>query len=83
MAAGSMTTVLSASVSRVVVKWTGWTATDTLKVGDCEPVASGKKYSDEGATLREDWFDITTSNEVAFAFTNRGFIQAIEFYSAS
>ncbi|MDY6094166.1 MAG: Ig-like domain-containing protein, partial [Candidatus Enteromonas sp.] len=83
MAAGSMTPVLSTFVSRVEVKWIGWFATDTLKVGDCEPVVSDKKYNDEGVELREDQFDIAPSNEVPFAFTNRGFIQAIEFYSAS
>ena len=81
--AGTMTTVLSASVSRVVVKWIGMYAAETLKVGDCEPIASGKNYNEEGVTLREDRFDITASNEVTFAFTNCGFIQAIEFYSAS
>ncbi|MDY2913584.1 MAG: Ig-like domain-containing protein [Candidatus Enteromonas sp.] len=81
--AGSMTTVLSVSVFRVVVKWIGWTATDTLAVGDCEPVVSGKKYNDEGVELREDQFDINPSNEISFAFNKRGFIQAIEFYSAS
>ncbi|MDY2914207.1 MAG: Ig-like domain-containing protein [Candidatus Enteromonas sp.] len=81
-AVGTMTTVLSASVSRVVVKWIGWAAADTLTVGDCEPVASGSKYSAAGVELREDRFDITASNEVSFTFTNRGFIQAIEYYTA-
>ncbi|MDY2913585.1 MAG: Ig-like domain-containing protein [Candidatus Enteromonas sp.] len=81
--AGTMTTVLSASVSRVVVKWIGMYAAETLKVGDCEPIASGKNYNEEGVTLREDQFDITASNEVSFRITRRGFIQAIEFYSAS
>ena len=80
--AGTMTTVLSASVSRVVVKWIGFGAKDTLTVGDCEPVASGKKYNAEGVELREDRFDITASNEVTFAFAKRGFIQAIEYYTA-
>ena len=77
---GSFTVSLSKNVSRVVVKAAGWSATDTLKVGDAEAQTPGVAYNgtDPVKTLT---FNITASNSVKFEFAKRGFIQSIEFYA--
>lgn len=80
-AGGSMTLTVSATtIRKIVVKATGWTATDTLKVGDAAAQAMGVAYTAENAeqTLT---FNVAAATSYTFAFTKRGFISSIVFYT--
>jgi uncharacterized protein YjdB len=82
-ATGSFTLTLSKAVGKVVVSAIGWTATDTLKVGDADAQTLAGPYSTAGATTSAYTFIITEATTVTFTTTNRAFINAIEFYSVA
>jgi uncharacterized protein YjdB len=80
---GVMTlTVSETSVRKIVVKTTGWTATDTLAVGDAAAQTMGVAYTAEGAeqTLT---FNVTAATTYTFTSTKRAFISSIEFYKGT
>lgn len=80
-AGGSMTLTVSATtIRKIVVKATGWNTTDTLKVGDAAAQAMGVAYTAENAeqTLT---FNVAAATSYTFAFTKRGFISSIVFYT--
>ena len=77
---GYFTANLSTEVSRVVVNTAGWTATDYLTVGDAAAQTPGVAYTNVNP-IKTFTYDITSSDSVRFLFTNRGFIQSIDFYS--
>ena len=73
-------TVTDTSIRKVVVSATGWTATDTLKVGDADAQTMGAAYTapDSEKTLT---FNITAATSITFTAHIRAFIRSIEFYS--
>ncbi|MFA6861937.1 MAG: Ig-like domain-containing protein, partial [Bacilli bacterium] len=77
---GTITIGLSSNVIKAVVKTTGWTATDTLQVGDAAAQIPGVAYNAENAeqTLT---FDFTSTNSLSFTYDKRGFISSIELYA--
>lgn len=77
---GSFTLSLNKEVIKVVVKAAGWTASDSLSVGDASSQSPGVAYSNNDA-IKTLSFYITPSDNVTFTMTKRGFIQSIDFYA--
>ena len=77
---GSFTLGLSQEVSRVVVHTAGWTASDSLTIGDADAQVPGAAYTNNNA-IKTLTYDITSSDNVTFLFNKRGFIQSIDFYA--
>ena len=63
-----------------MVKAAGWTASDSLSVGDANSQTPGVAYSNNDA-IKTLSFYITPSDNVTFTMTKRGFIQSIDFYA--
>ena len=85
-ASGTVTFKLNTTVNKVVVTACGWVATDAIQLSSGETkldaVTMNSVYTAEGA-LKEFIFEFTSPvNEVTVTFTNRGFVQKIDFYSA-
>lgn len=78
---GSFTLNLNREVNKVVVNTAGWTATDSLTVGDADPQIPGEAYSEDDA-IKTLTFNITSSDSVSFLYNKRGFIQSIDFYAS-
>ena len=78
---GSFTLNLNREVNKVVVNTAGWTATDSLTVGDANPQTPGEAYSEDDA-IKTLTFNITSSDSVSFLYNKRGFIQSIDFYAS-
>ncbi len=76
---GNFTVSLSASVTRVVIKTAGWTATDTVSVGGAPTQTPGVAYNGTNP-IKTLTFDFSSANNITFAYTKRGFIQTIDFY---
>ena len=81
-AQGNFTVALNREVNRVIVKTAGWTASDTLKVGDAAVQTPGVAYN-QANSIKTLTFDITSSDSVSFVYNKRGFIQSIDFYAPS
>ena len=78
-APGSFIVSLNTNVAKVVVNAAGWGTGDNLAVGDADAQTPGVAY-DENNPFKTLTYNITSTNEVEFTFTNRGFIRSIEFY---
>ena len=78
---GSFTLNLNREVNKVVVNTAGWTATDSLTVGDADPQIPGEAYSEDDA-IKTLTFNITSSDSISFLYNKRGFIQSIDFYAS-
>lgn len=77
---GGFTTTLSRSVSRVIVKTAGWSATDSITVGDAAAQTPGVAYTGTNP-IKTLTFDIAPSSSVEFVYNKRGYIQSIDFYA--
>jgi hypothetical protein len=80
--AGTLTLTLSKSVSKVVLDATGWTATDTISVGDATAQCPGVAYKTAGSTKTLS-FVFTAGTSVTIATANRVFINNIVFYTVA
>ena len=78
-ATGSFIVSLNTNVTKVLVDVAGWGTGDKLTVGDAAPQIPGVAY-DGNNPFKTLTYNITSTNEVEFTFTNRGFIRSIEFY---
>ena len=77
---GTFTLKLSKNVVMVVVNTAGWTATDSLTIGDADAQVPAVAYTADNP-IKTLVYNITPSNDVTFTFSKRGFIQSIDFYS--
>lgn len=77
---GNFTVSLNTSVSRVVINTAGWLATDSVSVGGAASQIPGVAYSGTNP-IKTLTFNFTSSSSVTFAYTKRGFIQSIDFYT--
>ena len=81
---GSFTLSLNTQVRRVVVKTIGWSASDTLTIGDADAQTPGIAYNDgENDPIQVLKFDIAQSNSVTFTYAKRGYIQSVDFYTGA
>lgn len=76
---GTFTLALNQEVDRVVVNTAGWDTSDNLTIGDAAAQTPGVAYNAANA-MKTLTYDITSSDEVTFTYTNRGYIQSIDFY---
>ena len=81
-AGGSFALSLDKEVTKVVVEAAGWGTSDTLKVGNANAQAPGVAYTGSNP-IKTLTYQITSSNNVTFTFSNRGFIKSIDFYVES
>jgi len=72
-------TVTDTSIRKVVINATGWTATDTIKIGDADAQTMGAAYTAANSekTLT---FNITAATSITLTAHFRAFIRSIEFY---
>lgn len=73
-------TVSATNIRKVVVKTTGWTATDTLKVGDAAAQTMGYAYTATSPEVTLT-FNITAATTINFTAHFRAFISSIVFYT--
>ena len=78
-AIGTFTLATNKQVSKVIVHTAGWASSDTLTIGDADAQTPGVAYNSNDA-IQTLTYEITASTSIAFTFTNRGFIQSIDFY---
>ena len=76
---GAFIVSLDTEVTRVVVETAGWSATDSLTIGDADSQTPGVAYTGSNP-FKTLTYDITSSDEIEFTFHNRGFIRSIDFY---